>query len=81
MSKRERIEKRAEATERHHEEENLMLNKRQEEFKTIEEVFDRPTLQGVYKLFNQKVIGEIFGVIKAGKRPASTGVWILRGPI
>jgi RIO kinase 1 len=67
LSKRERIEKRAEATERRYEEESLMLNKRQEEFKTIEEVFDRPTLEGVYKLFNLKVIAEIFGVIKAGK--------------
>lgn len=67
MSKRERIEKQAEAAERRYEEESLILNKRQEEFKTIEEVFDRPTLQGIYKLFNQKIIDEIFGVIKAGK--------------
>lgn len=67
MSDRERVEKRAEAAERRYEEDSLMLKKRQEEYKTIEEVFDRPTLQGVYKLIHQKVIDEIFGVIKAGK--------------
>jgi RIO kinase 1 len=67
LSDRERIEKEAEAVERRYEEESLMLDKRQEEFKVIEEVFDRLTLQGVYKLFHQKVIDEIHGVIKAGK--------------
>ena len=67
MSDRERIEKRAENLERRREEETLMLQKRQEEFKVIEEVFDRPTLQGVYKLFQQKVIDRIHGVVKAGK--------------
>jgi RIO kinase 1 len=67
MSDRERIEKRAENIERRREEETLMLQKRQEEFKVIEEVFDRPTLQGVYKLFHQNVIERIHGVVKAGK--------------
>ena len=67
MSDRERIEKRAENIERRREEETLMLQKRQEEFKVIEEVFDRPTLQGVYKLFHQNVIDRIHGVVKAGK--------------
>ena len=67
MSDRERIEREAEAAERRYEEESLMLDKRQEEYKVIEEVFDRLTLQGVYKLIRQKVIDEIHGVIKAGK--------------
>ncbi|UCD45183.1 MAG: serine protein kinase RIO [Candidatus Bathyarchaeota archaeon] len=67
MSDRERVEKQAEAAERRYEEDSLMLKKRQEEYKTIEEVFDRPTLQGVFKLIHQKIIDEIFGVIKAGK--------------
>ena len=67
MSDRERIEKRAEALERKHEEENLMLSKNQEEFKVIEEVFDRLTLEAIYKLFHQRVIDQIEGVVKAGK--------------
>jgi RIO kinase 1 len=67
LSDRERIEKKAETEERRYEEEALMLQKRQEEFKVIEEVFDRPTLQGVYKLIRQNVINQIHGVIKAGK--------------
>jgi len=50
MSDREHFEKRAESLERRHEEENLMLQKRQEEYRVIEEVFDRLTLEGVVKL-------------------------------
>jgi RIO kinase 1 len=67
LSDRERIEKRAEAAERSREERDLMLDKRQEDFKVIEEVFDRLTLEGVYKLLRQGVIKDIEGVIKAGK--------------
>jgi RIO kinase 1 len=61
------MEKGAEAAERRYEEKSLMLNKRQEEYKVIESVFDRPTLEGVYKLIQQKVIDEIHGVVKTGK--------------
>ena len=67
MSERERIEKKAEAAVRRYEEEALMLDKRQEEYKVIEEVFDRLTLEGVYKLIRKRVIDEIHGVLKAGK--------------
>jgi RIO kinase 1 len=67
LSDRERIDRKAEAAERRYEEESLMLRKRQEEFKVIEEVFDRLTLEGVYKLIRRKVIDNIEGVIKAGK--------------
>ena len=67
MSDREREEKRAESLERRHEEENLMLRKRQEEYRVIEEVFDRLTVQGVVKLISQGVIDDIHGVVNAGK--------------
>ena len=67
MSDRERVERRAEAAERSREERDLMLEKRQEDYKVIEEVFDRLTLEGVYKLLRQGVIKDIEGVIKAGK--------------
>ena len=67
MSERDRIERKAEAYERHHEERDLMLTKRQENYKVIEEVFDHLTIEGIYKLIRQRVIGDIEGVIKAGK--------------
>ena len=67
MSSRERFEREAEAVQRRYEEEALMLDKNQEEFKVIEEVFDRLTLEGVYKLIHKKIIDHIHGVIKAGK--------------
>lgn len=67
MSKMRRVEKKSEAAERRYEEESLMLDKWQEEFEVIEEVFDRPTLEGLYKLIHQKVIDEIHGVVKTGK--------------
>jgi RIO kinase 1 len=44
-----------------------MLDKRQENYKVIEEVFDHLTIEGIYKLIRQGVIGDIEGVIKAGK--------------
>ncbi|UCH57831.1 MAG: serine protein kinase RIO, partial [Candidatus Bathyarchaeota archaeon] len=67
MSDRERIEERADAAERRHEERDLMLEKRQEDYKVIEEVFDRLTLEGVFKLIRQGIISDIEGVIKSGK--------------
>jgi len=67
MSDRERIESRAEAKERSREERDLMLDKRQEDFKVMEEVFDHLTTEGVYKLLRQGIIKDLEGVIKAGK--------------
>ena len=67
MSDRERMERKAEAAERRREERDLMLEKRQEDFKVMEEVFDRLTVEGVYKLLRQGFIKDIEGVIKAGK--------------
>ena len=67
MSSRNKIEKAADAVKRRYEERDLMLEKRQEDFKVMEEVFDRLTLEGVYKLIRQGIIKDIEGVIKAGK--------------
>jgi RIO kinase 1 len=67
VSSRGRFERESEAIQRRYEEEALMLDKSQEEFEVIEEVFDRLTLEGVYKLIHKKVIDRIHGVIKAGK--------------
>ena len=59
MADRERVESRAEADERRREERDLMLDKRQEDFKVMEEVFDRLTTEGVYKLLRQGIIKDI----------------------
>ena len=67
MSERRREEAEADAIERRYEEESLMLKKRSEDYKVFEEVFDKPTREGVYKLIRRKVIDKIHGVIKAGK--------------
>ena len=67
MSVRERMEKKAEAAERSAEERNRMLTKRQEDYKVIEEVFDRLTVEGIDKLIRRGIIKVLEGVIKAGK--------------
>jgi RIO kinase 1 len=77
LSNREHIEKQADAAERLYEERSLMLRKNQDEFKVIEEVFDRLTLEGVYKLIRRKVIDEIEGVLRAGKEAR---IYLARDP-
>lgn len=67
MAGRRSIEREAEGRLRRYEEESLMLEKREEEFEVFEEVFDRPTLEGLYKLMRRGVIDKIYGVVKAGK--------------
>jgi len=67
LSDKESFDKKADFIERLYEEKSLMLDKNQEEYKVFEEVFDRLTLQAVYKLIKQKHIDKIEGVIKAGK--------------
>jgi RIO kinase 1 len=47
--------------------ERLMKTKRSEDYKTLEEVFDKPTLMTVYSLLNKGVVKDISGVIKSGK--------------
>ncbi len=61
------MEKKAEAAERSAEERNRMLTKRQEDYKVIEEVFDRLTVEGIDKLIRRGIIKDLEGVIKAGK--------------
>ncbi len=67
MAGRRSPEREAERRLRRFEEESLMLEKREEEFEVFEEVFDRPTLEGLYKLMRKGVIDKIYGVVKAGK--------------
>ena len=63
----ERIRRRLERREKTYETEQLMKEKRSEEYEVLEEVFDRSTLMTIYDLMNKGEIAEIYGVVKAGK--------------
>ena len=67
LSVKSRVEKRLHRTEKRYEREQLAKTKRSEEYDTLEEVFDRPTLMTVYRLLNQGVIKRIHGVVESGK--------------
>ncbi|MEM3627478.1 MAG: serine protein kinase RIO [Candidatus Bathyarchaeia archaeon] len=67
MSYRKLIEKKLHKKEARYEIEQLMKEKRSEEYEVLEEVFDRSTLMVIYDFLNKGIIGEIHGVVKAGK--------------
>jgi RIO kinase 1 len=47
--------------------EQLLKEKRSEEYEVLEEVFDKSTLMTIYEFLNKGSINEIYGVVKAGK--------------
>jgi len=61
------LRKKLEHQEKAYETEQLMKEKRSEEYEALEEVFDKPTLMTIYDLMNEGWIGEIYGAVKAGK--------------
>jgi len=63
----EALEKRLRLREKRYEVEQLMKEKRSEEFEALEEVFDKPTLMLVYRMLNQGHLSHLHGCIKAGK--------------
>jgi len=67
MSLRRRVEKRLLKKEKAYETEQLMKEKRSEEYEVFEEVFDRSTLMVIYNFLKKGTISEIHGVVKAGK--------------
>lgn len=67
MSREGLEEKKIERRVRRYEEERLVRLKRSEEFETIEEVFDKFTLETLYELMRRGIIDEMQGVVKAGK--------------
>lgn len=67
MSFQKRVEKRLSKKEKKYETEQLMKEKRSEEYEALEEVFDRSTLMVIYDFLNKGMISEIHGVVKAGK--------------
>jgi RIO kinase 1 len=62
-----RVEKRLQKREKRYETEQLVKEKRSEEYEALEEVFDRSTLMTIYDFLNKGTINEIHGVVKAGK--------------
>jgi RIO kinase 1 len=67
VSFRKHVDKRLEKKERAYETDRLMREKRSEEYEALEEVFDRSTLMVIYDFMNRGAIGEIHGVVSAGK--------------
>ena len=67
MSFRKHVDEKLIRKERHYETEQLMKEKRSEEYEALEEVFDRSTLMTIYDFLNKGVIDQIFGAVKAGK--------------
>lgn len=67
MPSREKIEQKADYRERQYEENSLMLNKNQEDYQVTDAVFDKPTLEGLNRLINRRIIDTIKGAVKAGK--------------
>lgn len=67
MSRERDIDKQTDVMERKYEEEALFKEKNREEFRVIEEVFDRLTIQGMLKLYTRGTIDELHGVVNAGK--------------
>jgi RIO kinase 1 len=67
MSYQKRVDKRLLKKEKTYETDQLMKEKRSEEYEVLEEVFDRSTLMVVYDFMNKGVINEIHGVVRAGK--------------
>jgi len=67
VSYRRTVERKLRRKEKMYEIEQLMKEKRSEEYEVLEEVFDRSTLMTIYDLLNKGTIDEIYGVVKAGK--------------
>jgi len=64
---RRRVDERLLREEKSYETDQLMKEKRSEEYEVLEEVFDRSTLMVIYDFMNKGTINEIHGVVKAGK--------------
>jgi RIO kinase 1 len=67
LAYRKRVDGRLLRKEKSYETDQLMKEKRSEEYEVLEEVFDRSTLMVIYDFMNKGAIREIHGVVKAGK--------------
>jgi RIO kinase 1 len=67
MAFRKHVDERLLKKEKSYETDQLMKEKRSEEYEVLEEVFDRSTLMLIYEFMNKGTINEIHGVVRAGK--------------
>ncbi|MEM2093181.1 MAG: serine protein kinase RIO [Candidatus Bathyarchaeia archaeon] len=67
LSMRNHVEKKLQREEKIYETEQLMKEKRSEEYEVLEEVFDKSTLMLIYDFMNRGVVDRIYGVVNAGK--------------
>ncbi len=67
MAYRKTVDKKLLKKEKTYETDQLMKEKRSEEYEVLEEVFDRSTLMVIYDFMKKGAIDEIHGVVKAGK--------------
>ena len=67
MSRKRDYEEQDDSLTRKYEEDALFKDKNKEEFRVIEEVFDRLTLEGMLKLLSKGTINTLHGAVKAGK--------------
>jgi RIO kinase 1 len=67
MAFRKHVDERLLKKEKSYETDQLMKEKRSEEYEVLEEVFDRSTLMLIYEFMNKGTIDEIHGVVRAGK--------------
>ncbi len=67
LAYRKRVDQRLLRKEKSYETDQLMKEKRSEEYEVLEEVFDRSTLMVIYDYMNKGKIKEIHGVVRAGK--------------
>jgi len=67
LAERRDHEEESDRLERKYEEGALLKDKNKEEFRVLEEVFDRLTLQAMLKLYGRGTIDVLYGAIKAGK--------------
>lgn len=67
MPVKDKVEKRLLKKEKRYEREQLMKEKRSEDYAVLEEVFDKSTLMTIYRLLNQNIIKNIYGVVESGK--------------
>ena len=67
MDRLKKIEKKLSHKEEEYIRESKLLVKHSEEYESLEEVFNKPTLMSIYKLMNKKVIKWVNGIISSGK--------------
>ena len=63
----EKFEKRLDHREDRYDRERSKKEKRSDDYKTLEEVFDKPTLMTIYHLMNTGILSSLAGILNAGK--------------